>query len=115
MNKSEIPFHTNIYAIFSNLFNVFNRNKKLYIPLIVSIIIILISTYINMSEYAFFSQLSLDDFKVDMAPTKDVIATENVSYIDEDSTFRKKNEKRHSIGAVFYKDTKEDARLKKKV
>ncbi len=114
MNKSEIPFHTNIYAIFSNLFNVFNRNKKLYIPLIVSIIIILISTYINMSEYAFFSQLSLDDFKVDMAPTKDVIATENVSYIDEDSTFRKKNEKRHSIGAVFYKDTKEDARLKKK-
>ena len=113
MNKHKMPLYKAMLIFISQLLRAFNQNKKLYVSLFISAILVILSTYINMSEYTFFSQLSLDEFKVDMAPTKDVIATENVTYIDEEKTEQKQNAKRRSMGAMFDRNVEEEAKLKK--
>lgn len=113
MNKNKISPYRGLLDILSHIFISFNKGRRLYIPLILSVIVIIGATYVNMSEYTFFSSLSIQDFKIDMAPSRDVIATEEVSYVDEEATMRKKNAKKRSLGAVFDKDTERDAIFKK--
>lgn len=91
----------------------FAKKRGLYVPVVISVLVIIIATYINMSEYAFFSKLSIEEFKVDMVSSRDVVATEDVKYVDEDITFKKRNAKKRSLGSVFERSDTEDARQKK--
>jgi len=102
-----------IFQFLTSFARRFARKRGLYIPVCISALIIIVATYINMSEYAYLSTLSIEEFKVDMAPSRDVVATEDVKYVDEDSTFKKKNAKKRSLGAVFERSDAEDIRLKK--
>ncbi|MGP1438921.1 MAG: HD family phosphohydrolase [Treponema sp.] len=57
-----------------------------------------------MSEYAIFSEFSLDDFKVGKVANRDIIANKDIEYIDEKATLEKRKEKRRTIGAIFDKN-----------
>jgi len=101
------------FQFLTSLTERFARKRALYIPVVISAFLLIIATYISMSENAFFSKLSIDEFKVDVAPSRDVVATEDVKYVDEEATFKKRNAKKRSIGAVFERSNEEDARLRK--
>jgi len=113
MNKHKVPFYKAMLTFISQLLRAFSKNKKLYVSVLMSAIVIIVSTYINMSEYTFFSKLSINEFEIDELSPKDVIATEDVTYIDEEKTEQNRNAKKRSMGAMFDRYEEEEAKLKK--
>ena len=113
MNKNKLSLSKFFLELLLSFLKEFNRKRRLYISILASFVLIAIATYINMSEYTFFSNLNMEEFKLDMAPNRDVLATEDVNYVDEDATMQKKNAKRRLFGAVLERDDEEDARIKK--
>lgn len=112
MGKNKKPLSA-IFEFLTSFATRFVRKRALYVPVVISALLIIVATYINMSEYAYLSKLSIDEFKVDMAPSHDVVATEDVKYVDEDATFKKRNAKKRLLGAIFERSDEDDVRLKK--
>lgn len=113
IHKNKNYFLDMAVKFFSNIFSAFKKNRLLYISLILSFLLIVVVTYINMSEYAFFSEFSLDDFKVGKVASRDIVANKDIEYVDEKATLEARNAKRKTITATFDKNETKDERIYK--
>jgi putative nucleotidyltransferase with HDIG domain len=78
------------------------RNKNSYVILLVSTFIVLsVATYFSFIEVNGFRQLSLVDFEVGKVADRDVVASREISYVDENATKIRRDAKRRLITAVF--------------
>lgn len=113
IHKNKNYFLDMAVKFFSSIFSAFKKNRLLYISLILSFLLIVVVTYINMSEYAFFSEFSLDDFKVGKVANRDIVANKDIEYIDEKATLEVRNAKIKTITAIFDKNETKDEMIYK--
>ena len=113
IHKNKIQFFSTIFEFFLKVVFAFRRNGVLYISVISSFFLVVSITYMDMREYALFSEFSLDDFKVGKVANRDIVANKDIEYVDEKATNEKRNEKRKTIGAIFDKNEVLDERAYK--
>ena len=113
IHKNKIQFFSTIFEFFLKVVFAFRRNRVLYISVISSFFLVVSITYMDMREYALFSEFSLDDFKVGKVANRDIVANKDIEYVDEKATNEKRNEKRKTIGAIFDKNEVLDERAYK--
>lgn len=100
----KVHFLDTILSLFVKALSTFRRNRFLLVSLFLSFLLIVVITYVNMREYALFSEFSLDDFKVGKVASRDIVANKDIEYIDEVATIEKRNARRRTIGAIFDKN-----------
>lgn len=78
------------------------RNKAGYIILLASAFVVLsVATYFSFVEVNGFRQLSLVDFEVGKVADRDVVASREISYVDENATKIRRDARKRLITAVF--------------
>ncbi|HNY20977.1 MAG TPA: HDIG domain-containing protein [Treponemataceae bacterium] len=80
------------------------RKNSIIILLICAFIALSLSTYFSYVETNGFSQISLVDFAVDKVADRDVVASREVSYVDENATRIRREAKQRLVTAVFKYD-----------
>lgn len=100
-NKKESKFKEKI----SSLCLIFKRNKAFVIAVAVSFLVLAVMVYINAYENSGFSKLAISDFEVGMVSDRDVISNRSITVIDEKATEIRKEAAKHSVRAVFYRDS----------
>ena len=108
IHKNKTSIFNTMFEFFLKVFSSFKKNKLLYISLIFSFFLVTLATYLNMREYALFSEFSLDDFKVGKVASRDIVANKDIEYVDEKATSEKRNAVRKTIGVIFDKSEELD-------
>ncbi|EFW36448.1 7TM receptor with intracellular HD hydrolase [Treponema phagedenis F0421] len=77
------------------------HNKVLLINIIVSLLLLLLATYISIRESGGFNKFKLYDFEPGRVADRDVVVNKTLSFIDEDATALRKTARMQSVNAVF--------------
>jgi cyclic-di-AMP phosphodiesterase PgpH len=80
------------------------RKNSVVILLICAFVALSLSTYLSYVETNGFRQISLVDFAVDKVADRDVVASREVSYVDENATRIRREAKQRLVTAVFKYD-----------
>lgn len=81
------------------------ENKVFYSAALVAFVVLLLATYFTFISGQNFSLDALKDFEIGKVASKDVIASRNITYIDEKATELKRLERKKSVLPVFNFDT----------
>lgn len=108
IHKNKIHFFDVILSFILRVFSTLGKNRLLYISLIFSFCLMIVVTYVNMSEYALFSEFSLDDFKIGKVANRDIVANKDIEYVDEKATNEKRDARKKTIVPIFDKNEAND-------
>lgn len=80
-----------------------NNSSRLWV-LILAFIVLSLATYFNYVEVNGLRQISLSDFEIGKVADRDVVASREVSYIDEDATRIRREARQRLVTSVFRYD-----------
>lgn len=102
MNRKKTDLQQN-YVIQRLLFKM-HENAGLLILLSVAFFILVSATYFSYMEVNGFRQLNLVDFEIGKVADRDVVASREISYVDENATQIRRDARQRLVTAVFRYD-----------
>ncbi|ULQ59920.1 hypothetical protein K7I13_00810 [Brucepastera parasyntrophica] len=99
MNRKKFNIFENKY-VFSFLGNL-HKNSKILLLLAIAFLLLITVTYLSSIEESGLGRLNLSDFEIGMVADRDVIASHEISYIDEKATNIRKEARKQTVTAIF--------------